>query len=40
MSLNKTKTSEILHGDAVACLNSLDDNSLMSSKKLLSVNLL
>ena len=31
MSLNKTKTSEILHGDAVACLNSLDDNSIAAA---------
>ena len=31
MSLNKTKTSEILHGDVVACLNSLDDNSIAAA---------
>ena len=31
MSLNKTKTSEILHGDVVACLNSLDDDSIAAA---------
>ena len=31
MSLNKTKTSEILHGDVVACLNTLDDDSIAAA---------
>ena len=31
MSLNKNKTSKILHGDAVACLNTLDDDSITAA---------